>query len=76
MSSQETGGNIVNLSSPAGFRGFENLGPYTPSKFAVRGMTHAAAVEYGSKNIRVNAIAPTSVDKRHRCQIKNWPKQQ
>mmetsp|Transcript_8946 Transcript_8946/g.13886 ORF Transcript_8946/g.13886 Transcript_8946/m.13886 type:complete len:139 (+) Transcript_8946:404-820(+) len=51
-----------NLPSTTGFRGFENLGPYTPSNFAGRGMKHAAPVEYASKNIRVNAIDPTSVE--------------
>lgn len=62
MAQQESGGNIVNMSSTAGFRGFVNLSPYIASKFAIRGITQAAAVEYGYKNIRVNAIAPTSTE--------------
>ena len=62
MVQQPTGGNIVNLSSTAGFRGFPNLGPYTASKYAVRGMTQAAAVEYAACNIRVNALAPTACE--------------
>lgn len=62
MVKQESGGVIVNISSIAGFRGILHLGAYIPTKFAVRGMTHAAAVEYGNRNIRVNAIAPTAVE--------------
>ncbi|PUZ21569.1 3alpha(or 20beta)-hydroxysteroid dehydrogenase [Chitinophaga costaii] len=53
-------GAIVNISSLAGIvanYGFPSLA-YVGSKFAVRGMTKAAAVEYGSKNIRVNSVHP------------------
>lgn len=53
---------IVNLSSTAGFRGLPLLGAYTASKWAVRGMTQAAGVEYAQHKIRVNAIAPTSTE--------------
>ena len=38
------------------------LGPYTASKFAIQGMTMAAATEYGSKKIRINAVAPTATE--------------
>ena len=62
MAKQSTGGSIVNLSSIAGHRGIVNLGPYTASKWAVRGMTQTAATEYGYMNIRVNAIAPTGCE--------------
>mmetsp|Transcript_14594 Transcript_14594/g.25714 ORF Transcript_14594/g.25714 Transcript_14594/m.25714 type:complete len:276 (+) Transcript_14594:70-897(+) len=55
-------GSIVNMSSTAGFRGICNLGPYTASKFAARGLTQAAAVEYGGKNIRVNSVAPAACE--------------
>ncbi|WP_330253557.1 glucose 1-dehydrogenase [Nocardia sp. NBC_00565] len=53
-------GSIVNISSIAGMAanyGFPNLA-YVASKFAVRGMTKATAVEYGRKNIRVNSVHP------------------
>jgi 3alpha(or 20beta)-hydroxysteroid dehydrogenase len=54
------GGAIVNISSIAGIvanYGFPNVA-YVGSKFAVRGMTKAAAMEYGSKKIRVNSVHP------------------
>jgi 3alpha(or 20beta)-hydroxysteroid dehydrogenase len=53
-------GSIVNISSIAGvvaIYGFPSLA-YVASKFAVRGMTKATAVEYGSRNIRVNSVHP------------------
>lgn len=62
MVQQPEGGSIVNVGSIAGFRGLCNLSPYTASKFALRGLTQQAAVEYGEKNIRVNAVAPTGCE--------------
>lgn len=53
-------GSIVNISSLAGIvanYGFPSLA-YVASKFAVRGMTKATAVEYGANNIRVNSVHP------------------
>jgi 3alpha(or 20beta)-hydroxysteroid dehydrogenase len=53
-------GAIVNISSIAGIAanyGFPSLA-YVASKFAVRGMTKATAIEYGPKNIRVNSVHP------------------
>jgi len=53
-------GSIVNISSIAGIvanYGFPSLA-YVASKFAVRGMTKATAMEYGRNNIRVNSVHP------------------
>ena len=53
-------GSIINISSIAGIvaiYGYPNLA-YMASKFAVRGMTKAIAVEYGAKNIRANSVHP------------------
>jgi 3alpha(or 20beta)-hydroxysteroid dehydrogenase len=54
------GGSIVNISSIAGMAanyGFPSLA-YVASKFAVRGMTKATAMEYGKHGIRVNSVHP------------------
>lgn len=51
-------GSIVNISSLAGIVGANQKIAYTASKFAVRGMTKAAALELGEYNIRVNSVHP------------------
>lgn len=51
-------GRIINASSIAGHDGFGMLGVYSASKFAVRGLTQAAAKEYASAGITVNAYCP------------------
>ena len=48
-------GKIINASSIAGHDGFAMLGVYSATKFAVRALTQAAAKEYASDGITVNA---------------------
>ena len=52
------GGHIVNVSSSLVYRPRAGLSVYAASKAAVDALTHAFAVELGSRNITVNAVAP------------------
>lgn len=62
MADAGNGGSIVNISSIAGLRGGGGSMAYTASKWAVRGMTKAAASELGRFGIRVNSIHPGAID--------------
>jgi NAD(P)-dependent dehydrogenase (short-subunit alcohol dehydrogenase family) len=55
------GGAIVNVSSTAGLTGYFSAA-YTASKWAVRGLAKAAAIELAPRGIRVNTICPGLVD--------------
>jgi len=56
------GGSIINISSIDGLGSKNGLVAYTSSKFAIRGMTKTAALELGSRGIRVNSIHPGGVN--------------
>mgnify|MGYP002854541470 CR=1 FL=1 len=51
-------GNIINISSVVGLMGNKGQANYAASKAGVIGFTKTVAKEYGSRNVRCNAIAP------------------
>jgi 3alpha(or 20beta)-hydroxysteroid dehydrogenase len=72
-------GSIINVASAAAHRALANRGSYTPSKWAVRGLTKVSAMELGNHSIRVNCILPGYIDtpifgeRRERLQTpENW----
>jgi 3alpha(or 20beta)-hydroxysteroid dehydrogenase len=60
--SRTGGGSIINISSVAGLKGVAGVMGYVASKWAIRGMTKAAALELGVHGIRVNSVHPGTVD--------------
>jgi NAD(P)-dependent dehydrogenase (short-subunit alcohol dehydrogenase family) len=57
-----SGGAIVNTASIAGLIAEQGISSYVAAKHAVIGLSKAAAVEYASQGIRINAIAPGLVE--------------
>ncbi|HEY4276075.1 MAG TPA: glucose 1-dehydrogenase [Rhizomicrobium sp.] len=54
----EAGGSIINISSIASFSAMPNSSVYAATKAAVDQITRSLAKELGSRNIRINAVAP------------------
>jgi len=59
---QSGGGVIVNNASIAGMIADPGIAPYVAAKHAVIGLSKAAALEYASRKIRINALAPGLVE--------------
>ena len=70
-------GNVINISSIVGIRGYRGLASYSATKAGLDAATRALARELGEVNIRVNSVAPgyletnmsESLDPEHRQQI-------
>ncbi|GAB3199086.1 D-threitol dehydrogenase [Nocardioides hungaricus] len=57
-----TGGNAVLISSDGGVAGAQDFSAYCASKHGVIGLMRCAALDYGPRGVRVNAVAPAFVD--------------
>ncbi|KAJ7665774.1 hypothetical protein B0H17DRAFT_951219 [Mycena rosella] len=65
MIKQGNGGRIIGASSIYGKQGTNSVRSQFciyASKFAIRGLTQAAALEFGPHGITVNAYAPGAID--------------
>ncbi|KAJ3743197.1 NAD-binding protein [Lentinula detonsa] len=62
MIAQGKGGRLIGASSGAGKQGQQMMGLYASTKFAIRGLTQSAAMEYGKHQITVNAYCPGPID--------------
>jgi NAD(P)-dependent dehydrogenase (short-subunit alcohol dehydrogenase family) len=52
------GGRVVNIGSIASLKGIRYTSAYCASKHALLGLTRALAVEWGKRNVTVNAVCP------------------
>jgi NAD(P)-dependent dehydrogenase (short-subunit alcohol dehydrogenase family) len=55
---EQRAGTVINIASVAGIEGSDLLSHYSASKFAVVGLTQAAAKEVACYGVRINAVCP------------------
>lgn len=59
---RQGGGNIINITTVHTLACLPGAAPYDSAKWAVVGFTKSLAVEFASRNIRVNALSPGLID--------------
>ena len=62
IKNKKRGGSIINMSSQLGHVGMTGRNVYNMTKFGIEGLTKGMGVELATRNIRVNAVAPTFVE--------------
>ena len=62
LKNKKRGGSIINMSSQLGHVGMSGRNVYNMTKFGIEGLTKGMGVELATRNIRVNAVAPTFVE--------------
>lgn len=55
----KTKGSLINVSSVSGLGGDWGLSAYNAAKGAITNFTRSLALEYGSRGVRINAVAPS-----------------
>lgn len=61
---RQQSGSIVNISSVQGLVGARNSAAYTSMKHAIVGLTRSVAYDYGTQNVRANAVCPGAITTR------------
>jgi NAD(P)-dependent dehydrogenase (short-subunit alcohol dehydrogenase family) len=56
------GGSVINMSSVAALVGIQDRAVYSAAKGAILSLTRAAAIDHVAEGVRVNCIAPGTVD--------------
>ena len=59
---EQRAGSIINISSIAGLAGVGGAHAYAATKWAVRGMSKSAALEFAAHGVRVNSVHPGIID--------------
>lgn len=59
---EQGGGSIVNMSSAQGLVGFGGWSAYAAAKGGINALTRQAAVDYSQYNVRINAVAPGTIN--------------
>jgi meso-butanediol dehydrogenase / (S,S)-butanediol dehydrogenase / diacetyl reductase len=67
----KTKGCIINLSSVSGLAGDWGLSSYNAAKGAITNFTRSLALEYGSRGVRINAVAPSLTSTEASVDIEN-----
>ena len=62
LKNKKRGGSIINMSSQLGHVGMTGRNVYNMTKFGIEGLTKGMGVELATRNIRVNAVAPTFIE--------------
>ena len=62
LKNKKRSGSIINMSSQLGHVGMTGRNVYNMTKFGIEGLTKGMGVELATRNIRVNAVAPTFVE--------------